>query len=91
MADIDALVAALTLDEKASLTDGADFWSTVAIPRLGIPTVRVTDGPNGARGASFEFERYSINSGHADALRSAHIDVGATRARSCLLGRRAGA
>lgn len=50
--DIDALVQQLTLDEKASLTAGEDLWSTVAIDRVGIPKVRVTDGPNGARGAS---------------------------------------
>jgi beta-glucosidase len=44
------LLAALTLDEKAGLTAGADMWSTVAVERLGIPGVVVTDGPNGARG-----------------------------------------
>lgn len=50
--DIGALVAQLTLDEKASLTAGSDLWSTAAVERVGIPSVRVTDGPNGARGAS---------------------------------------
>jgi beta-glucosidase len=44
------LVAELTLDEKAALTAGVDLWTTAAVPRLGIPAVRVTDGPNGARG-----------------------------------------
>ncbi|MEY2458927.1 MAG: beta-glucosidase, partial [Acidimicrobiaceae bacterium] len=52
MADIEGLVAELTLDEKAALTAGEDLWSTVAIERLSIPKVRVSDGPNGARGAS---------------------------------------
>lgn len=53
MADIDALLQALTLEEKAALTAGEDLWSTVAVERLGIPKVLVTDGPNGARGATF--------------------------------------
>ncbi|MEZ5143386.1 MAG: glycoside hydrolase family 3 N-terminal domain-containing protein [Acidimicrobiales bacterium] len=48
--DLDALVATLDLDEKAALLAGADLWSTVAVPRVGLPSVRVTDGPNGARG-----------------------------------------
>jgi len=48
-------VAALTLDEKASLTAGIDFWHTAAVPRLGIPSVKFTDGPNGARGETDSF------------------------------------
>src|SRR5580765_893797 len=51
MADLEGLVDDMTLDEKAALTAGEDLWSTIAIERLGIPKVRVTDGPNGARGA----------------------------------------
>lgn len=50
---VEALISELTLDEKAALTAGQDLWSTVAIERVGIPRVRVTDGPNGARGSSF--------------------------------------
>ena len=43
------LVAQLTLEEKASLTSGASFWTTKGIDRLGIPSVMVTDGPHGLR------------------------------------------
>ncbi|MGZ4706906.1 MAG: glycoside hydrolase family 3 protein, partial [Acidimicrobiales bacterium] len=50
--DLEALVSQLTVEEKASLTAGADFWTTVAVPRLDIPSVTVTDGPNGARGSA---------------------------------------
>src|SRR3954453_21263176 len=50
MADIEGIVDEMTLEEKAVLTAGEDLWSTVAIERVGIPKVRVTDGPNGARG-----------------------------------------
>ena len=48
--NIDEIIAALTLDEKAALTHGADLWSTHAVERLGIPKIVLTDGPNGARG-----------------------------------------
>lgn len=39
----------LTLEEKASLTSGADFWTTVAIERAGIRSLLLTDGPHGLR------------------------------------------
>lgn len=45
-----SLVAALTLEEKASLTAGGDLWGVPGVARLGIPALAVTDGPNGARG-----------------------------------------
>jgi beta-glucosidase len=44
------LVDRMTLEERVSLLAGADFWRTVAVPRLGIPQIKVTDGPAGARG-----------------------------------------
>ena len=50
---IDDLLARMTLQEKVSLLAGADFWHTVPIEHLGIPSIKVTDGPNGARGAKF--------------------------------------
>lgn len=49
-ARITSLVDAMTLAEQVSLLSGADFWSLPAIERLNIPKLRVTDGPNGARG-----------------------------------------
>jgi len=44
-----AVAADLTLEEKASLTSGASFWTTKGIERAGIPSVMVTDGPHGLR------------------------------------------
>ena len=50
LADLADLVDRMSLEEKVSLLAGADFWRTVAVPRLGVPQLKVTDGPAGARG-----------------------------------------
>jgi beta-glucosidase len=47
---INALVDAMTVEEKVALLAGKDSWTTVPISRLGIPSIKVSDGPNGARG-----------------------------------------
>ncbi|KAJ5589944.1 Beta-glucosidase [Penicillium hetheringtonii] len=52
-ADIESILKELTGEEKIALLTGDDFWHTVPIPRLGIPSIRVSDGPNGVRGTRF--------------------------------------
>lgn len=49
MHDIDKLISEMTLEEKAGLCSGADFWHTKTVERLGIPDVMVSDGPHGLR------------------------------------------
>ena len=43
------LISQMTLEEKAGLCSGADFWHTKAVGRLGIPAMMVSDGPHGLR------------------------------------------
>lgn len=50
---VEALIAQLTIEEQAALTVGVDMWHAAGVERLGITGIKVTDGPNGARGAFF--------------------------------------
>jgi len=47
---VEKTLALLTLAEKASLCAGSGPWTTMSIDRVGVPSMKVTDGPNGARG-----------------------------------------
>ena len=51
MVDIEKLLSELTTAEKISMLAGADTWHSVSVDRLDIPVIKVTDGPNGVRGA----------------------------------------
>lgn len=59
--NIASLLAALTLEEKASLCLGSDFWHTAPIPRLGIPAVALSDGPHGLRKQPDEGDHVGIS------------------------------
>jgi len=57
---IEELLAQMTLEEKVSMLAGADLWHTVPVERLEIPQIRVTDGPNGARGVEGDMAPASV-------------------------------
>jgi beta-glucosidase len=54
---VDEIVAAMTLDEQASLTGGRDVWHLPAVERLGVGAMRMSDGPSGVRGAEMGTRR----------------------------------
>ena len=51
MFDVEELLSQMTLQEKVAMLAGTHDWYTVPVERLGIPSLKTTDGPNGARGA----------------------------------------
>ncbi len=47
--DMAKLVDLMTVEEKAGLCSGADFWHTKPVERLNIPAIMMADGPHGVR------------------------------------------
>lgn len=51
--DVEPTIGKLSLEDKVRLIAGTDFWHTAGVPELGIPPLRMSDGPNGVRGTRF--------------------------------------
>lgn len=69
---IESLVDRMSLEEQVAILSGEDFWSVPAVDRLNIGKLRVTDGPNGARGSG------SLVGGVKSAAFPVGISIGAT-------------
>lgn len=59
--DVEEVLQQMTLEEKAQMCSGRDFWRTQDIERLGIPKVMMCDGPNGLRKQIGESDALGIN------------------------------
>ena len=55
------LISQMTLEEKAGMCSGLDFWHLKGVERLGIPSLMVSDGPHGLRKQDQEADHLGIN------------------------------
>jgi beta-glucosidase len=55
------ILGQLTLEEKASLCSGKDFWTLKSVERLGLRPIMVTDGPHGLRKQAGASDHLGIN------------------------------
>ena len=62
------LLEQLSLEEKASLIQGADFWTTVPLPSIGLRAMTLSDGPAGVRGPRWDEREPSLNLPSGSAL-----------------------
>lgn len=59
--NIKELIGQMTLEEKAGMCSGLDFWHLKGVERLGIPSVMVSDGPHGLRKQDEKADHLGIN------------------------------
>ncbi len=73
--DIKKLVSRMTLEEKAGLCSGLDFWHTKPVERLGVPSFMVSDGPHGLR-------KQADNASFNDSIKAVCFPAGCATAAS---------
>lgn len=60
-ANIQSILAKMTLEEKISLCNGADFWHSKVMEKYGIPAITMSDGPHGLRVQKEEADMLGVN------------------------------
>ncbi|WP_433921050.1 glycoside hydrolase family 3 C-terminal domain-containing protein [Paenibacillus taichungensis] len=55
------IISQMTLEEKAELCSGKDFWNTKSMDALGIPSIMMTDGPHGLRKQEGSADHLGLN------------------------------
>lgn len=59
--DVKKIISEMTLEEKAAMMSGGNFWESQAIERLGVPAFLLTDGPCGLRKQEGDADHLGLN------------------------------
>lgn len=59
--NVNEILSKMTLEQKANLCSGVDFWHTAAYEELGLPDIMVSDGPHGLRKQDEEADHLGAN------------------------------
>lgn len=59
--NISEIISQMTLQEKIAFCTGADFWRSKALPHLGVPAIKMSDGPHGLRCQEGEADMIGVN------------------------------
>lgn len=76
--DIPRIIADMTLKEKIAFCTGADFWHTKAMPKLGVPAIKMSDGPHGLRCQEKASDMIGINKSMPATCFPTAVTAGAT-------------
>lgn len=66
--NIEKILSEMTLEEKASMCSGGDFWHTKALERFDIEPIMLSDGPHGLRKTNRNHCRTEMNDETATAV-----------------------
>lgn len=84
-AELHARLEKLTLEEKTALVSGAGFWTTTAVPGIGLRSLALSDGPAGIRGAEYSERSPSAALPNATCL-AASFDTSLAERAGALIG-----
>ena len=80
--NIRKIISEMTLEEKIAFCTGGNFWRTKELERLGIPAIKMSDGPHGLRCQEGEADMIGVNNSLPATCFPTAVTAGATWNRS---------
>ena len=82
--DIEKIISEMTLEEKAGMCSGLDYWHLKGVERLGVPSIMITDGPHGLRKQMHDVDMLGINESEPSVCHPAEVAMASSWDRKLL-------